>query len=206
MLRPEGRKTALEPNQQTSRETEAEAALDDLNGNSRGVETASNLSEIAQGTGLDRLGLDDSRSDGAKAAGRGICRDRVPESEIVEPRRPASRNDSDERDSMFRSCSGNRNGVPEIRADSRKAGTPRLRPATDVEAGEMSAAFLPAIGAQEPPQGSRPSACKISRRLPGRCRPSGGTACWKFATLTKEGIDPRSITPYIANRREGSRF
>ena len=45
----------------------------------------------------------------------------------------------------------------------------------------------------------------IPFHFPRRCRPSGGSACRGISALIKQGIDPRSITPYIANRRDGSR-
>ena len=105
--------------------------------------------------------LDDGRADGAKAAGRGIGCDRVRESEFVGPtpgRPKRFGRESLDDPIMFRKSE---RGTPEIRADSRKAGTPRLRPATDAEAGEMSAAFRPAIGAQEPPWGACPQPGEI---------------------------------------------
>ena len=46
----------------------------------------------------------------------------------------------------------------------------------------------------------------IPLRFPRRCRPSGGSARREISALTKLGIDPRSKTLYIANRREGPRF
>ena len=61
------------------------------------------------GSGLDMFELDNNRTDCAKTAGRGICLDRVRESEFVGPDRPTDQNEFDERDSLFQSCSGNRN-------------------------------------------------------------------------------------------------
>ena len=45
-----------------------------------------------------------------------------------------------------------------------------------------------------------------SRRFLERCWPSRGPACLKFGALTLLGIDSRSISPYIAIRREGPRL
>ena len=56
------------------------------------------------------------------------------------------------------------------------------------------------------PQWPEISRLRDTLRFPGRCGLSGWSACRIISALIKKGIDPRSKTPYIANRREGPRF
>ena len=87
-----------------------------------------------------------------------------------------------------------------IRAGGRNAETSRLRPVV-IEASEICAVLPPLDRRDEGrPAAGYPAACW------GSCRSSGGSDCRIIAVLTIQGIDPRSITPYIANRRAGSRF
>ena len=160
------------------------------------------------GSGLE---LDDNCTDRAKTAGRGIGLDRGRESEFVGPMPDSPKRIGRERlfvPIMFRKSEP---GRVESRAEGRNAGSPRLR-SSEAEAGEISAALRPgpegARGAPGRPAvaGDLPPAGYIPLRFPGRCRPSGGSACREISALTKKGIDPRSKTPYIANRREGPRF
>ena len=104
---------------------------------------ASNLTEIDradQGSGIDLFDLNDNRTDCAKTAGRGVCFDRIRESEFVGPTPGSPKRIGRERlfvSIMFRKSEL---GRAESRVEGRNAGSPRLRSA---EAGVISPTLRP---------------------------------------------------------------
>ena len=107
-----------------------------------------------------------------------------------------------EGDWMFRPSSENRKGEGRtagrgecINIDWRRPRQEKFRCAFDFDGRGASARMDPIWGGGRPPAGYAAS-------YEGRCRMSGGSACPEFSASIKLGIDPRSVTPRIANPRK----